>query len=139
VVRALLEEGSAARAYLLKERVSDPEQVVGAIDEVDRGGSVIDPKVVEALVADDRVAPARAMPVANLAEPLTERELEVLGLMVSGASSQDIARQLVVSLATVKTHVNHIFGKRGAESRVQVASRACGLGLVWPTRLRVEV
>src|ERR671932_1311689 len=48
--RALLEEGSAGRAYLLKERVSDPEQLVGAIREVARGGSVIDPKVVEALV-----------------------------------------------------------------------------------------
>src|SRR5437879_4811314 len=48
--RALLEEGSAGRAYLLKERVSDPEQLVGAIREVARGGSVIDPKVVETLV-----------------------------------------------------------------------------------------
>src|SRR5438105_12776573 len=49
--RALLEEGSAGRAYLLKERVSDPEQLVSAIREVARGGSVIDPKVVETLVA----------------------------------------------------------------------------------------
>src|SRR5207253_3294992 len=49
--RALLEEGSAGRAYLLKERVSDPEQLEAAIREVARGGSVIDPKVVEALVA----------------------------------------------------------------------------------------
>jgi DNA-binding NarL/FixJ family response regulator len=49
--RALLEEGSAGRAYLLKERVSDPEQLVGATREVARGGSVIDPKVVETLVA----------------------------------------------------------------------------------------
>src|SRR5215210_6454908 len=49
--RTLLEEGSAGRAYLLKERVSDPEQLVGAIREVARGGSVIDPKVVETLVA----------------------------------------------------------------------------------------
>src|SRR5690349_21312076 len=49
--RALLEEGSAGRAYLLKERVSDPEQLVGAIREVARGGSIIDPKVVETLVA----------------------------------------------------------------------------------------
>src|SRR4029450_9019529 len=48
---ALLEEGSAGRAYLLKERVSDPEQLVRAIREVARGGSVIDPKVVETLVA----------------------------------------------------------------------------------------
>jgi len=49
--RALLEEGSAGRAYLLKERISEPEQLVGAIREVARGGSIIDPKVVETLVA----------------------------------------------------------------------------------------
>src|SRR5919202_2697604 len=68
--RALLEEGSAGRAYLLKERVSDPEQLVGAIREVARGGSVIDPKVVETLVAalgelaSDREPAQLAVPVA---------------------------------------------------------------------------
>jgi DNA-binding NarL/FixJ family response regulator len=134
--RALLEEGSAGRAYLLKERVSDPEQLVGAIREVARGGSVIDPKVVETLVAalgDLQPAaepPSAARPVASLSEPLTERELEVLALVAEGASNQDIARTLVVSLATVKTHINHIFGKLDAESRVQVVARARALGLL---------
>ena len=133
--RALLEEGSAGRAYLLKERVSDPEQLVGAIREVARGGSVIDPKVVEALVAalDDHAAPVETGPdrsTSDLAEPLTERELEVLRLIAVGASNQDIARQLVVSMATVNTHVNHIFGKLGVESRVQVVARARALGLL---------
>jgi DNA-binding NarL/FixJ family response regulator len=142
--RALLEEGSAGRAYLLKERVSDPEQLVGAIREVARGGSVIDPKVVETLVsalgasipepepgakatADQRSA---ASSRSGLAEPLTERELEVLWLVADGDSNQDIARKLVVSLATVKTHINHIFGKLDAESRVQVVGRARALGLL---------
>jgi DNA-binding NarL/FixJ family response regulator len=133
--RALLEEGSAGRAYLLKERVSDPEQLVGAIREVARGGSVIDPKVVERLVAalDDHAAPVEAAAprsTSDLAEPLTERELEVLRLIALGASNQDIARQLVVSMATVKTHVNHIFGKLAVESRVQLVARARALGLV---------
>ena len=137
--RALLEEGSAGRAYLLKERVSDPEQLVGAIREVARGGSVIDPKVVETLVAalgdlQPTAEPAAAPPLARsqggLAEPLTERELEVLVLVAEGASNQDIARQLIVSLATVKTHINHIFGKLDAESRVQVVARARTLGLL---------
>src|SRR5204863_9223205 len=81
--RALLEEGSAGRAYLLKERVSDPEQLVGAIREVARGGSIIDPKVVETLVAalgelSPPLADAHAEqfpPWAPLAEPLTDREL----------------------------------------------------------------
>ena len=62
--RALLEEGSAGRAYLLKERVSDPEQLVGAIREVARGGSVIDSKVVETLVAalDGLLRPTTLVP-----------------------------------------------------------------------------
>jgi DNA-binding NarL/FixJ family response regulator len=136
--RALLEEGSAGRAYLLKERVSDPEQLVAAIREVARGGSVIDPKVVEALVGalgalvPERDAPPVAPRVAQeaLAEPLTERELEVLQLVARGDSNQDIARKLVVTLATVKTHINHIFGKLDAESRVQVVARARTLGLL---------
>jgi DNA-binding NarL/FixJ family response regulator len=140
--RALLEEGSAGRAYLLKERVSDPEQLVGAIREVARGGSVIDPKVVETLVAalGELVSDRDALPVseeerpttsrAAMPEPLTERELEVLALIAEGDSNQEIARKLVVSLATVKTHVNHIFGKLGAESRVQVVARARAAGLL---------
>jgi DNA-binding NarL/FixJ family response regulator len=140
--RALLEEGSAGRAYLLKERVSDPEQLVGAIREVARGGSVIDPKVVETLVAalGDMVSEPEpgaiveqrgaASSRSGLAEPLTERELEVLQLVAEGDSNQDIARKLVVSLATVKTHINHIFGKLDAESRVQVVARARALGLL---------
>ena len=140
--RALLEEGSAGRAYLLKERVSDPEQLVGAIREVARGGSVIDPKVVETLVAAlGNLVPEREPPASTeqrgaassrsaLAEPLTERELEVLRLVAEGDSNQDIARKLVVSLATVKTHINHIFGKLDAESRVQVVARARALGLL---------
>jgi len=138
--RALLEEGSAGRAYLLKERVSDPEQLVSAIREVATGGSVIDPKVVESLVEalGDMVPSSAASPApleqhasgGGLAEPLTERELEVLAFVAEGDSNQEIARKLVVSLATVKTHINHIFGKLGAESRVQVVARARAAGLL---------
>ena len=142
--RALLEEGSAGRAYLLKERVSDPEQLVGAIREVARGGSIIDPKVVETLVAalgelipqggglPPPEARSAAGPRGELLGPLTERELEVLRLVAEGDSNQDIARKLVVTLATVKTHINHIFSKLDAESRVQVVARARALGLLQP-------
>jgi DNA-binding NarL/FixJ family response regulator len=140
--RALLEEGSAGRAYLLKERVSDPEQLVGAIREVARGGSVIDPKIVETLVAAlGELVPERETAVApevrgashahgDVTESLTERELEVLRLVAEGDSNQDIGRKLVVTLATVKTHINHIFSKLDAESRVQVVARARALGLL---------
>ena len=129
-------------AYLLKERVSDPEQLVGAIREVARCGSVIDPKVVETLVAALGSVLPEPQPAATTeqrgaaastsrpAEPLTERELEVLQLIADGDSNQDIARKLVVSSATVKTHINHIFGKLDAESRVQVVARARALGLI---------
>jgi len=141
--RALLEEGSAGRAYLLKERVSEPEQLVGAIREVARGGSIIDPKVVETLVAalgdlartgGDALTPTADQQAssARMSEPLTERELEVLALVAEGASNQEIARKLVVSLPTIKTHINHIFGKLDAESRVQVVARARKLGLLQP-------
>jgi DNA-binding NarL/FixJ family response regulator len=136
-VRALLEEGSAGRAYLLKERVSDPEQLVAAIREVARGGSVIDPRALGDLVPGrDSVSVADDQPSSGarrqLAEPLTERELEVLRLVAAGDSNQDIARKLVVTLATVKTHINHIFSKLEAESRVQVVARARALGLLPP-------
>ena len=149
--RALLADGSAGRAYLLKERVSDPEQLVAAIREVAGGGSYIDPKVVESLVAALGDSPAEAAATVtpagvaeiaragqtgrtsdSLIEALTEREREVLRLIASGESNQDIARRLTVTLATVKTHVNHIFGKLGAESRVQVVARARVLGLLEP-------
>jgi len=143
--RALLEEGSAGRAYLLKERVSDPEQLLAAIREVARGGSVIDPKVVETLVsalgdlqpesqtaplAGSKVPPGSPPASAGAYESLTERELEVLALIASGDSNQEIARRLVISMATVKTHVNHLFGKLEAESRVQLVARARSLGLL---------
>ena len=141
--RALLEEGSAGRAYLLKERVSEPEQLVGAIREVARGGSIIDPKVVETLVAalgdlarmgrdSQKPTADQQASSARMSEPLTERELEVLALVAEGASNQEIARKLVVSVPTIKTHINHIFGKLDAESRVQVVARARKLGLLQP-------
>jgi len=119
---------------------------------VARGGSVIDPKVVEALVAAlGNPAPERAaVPTVgphelprtgsgadldleferSQIESLTERELEVLQLIAQGDSNQEIARRLVVSLATVKTHVNHVFAKLGADSRVQVVARARAVGLL---------
>jgi LuxR family maltose regulon positive regulatory protein len=63
-------------------------------------------------------------------EPLSEREIEVLGLIASGASNQDIARKLFVSLSTVKTHINNIYRKLGAGSRTQALDRARNLNLL---------
>jgi LuxR family transcriptional regulator, maltose regulon positive regulatory protein len=73
----------------------------------------------------------RATPaVPGLAEPLTDRELEVLRLLAAGRSNQRIARDLVVALDTVKKHVTHVLGKLGAANRTEAAARARELGLI---------
>ena len=82
------------------------------------------------LAAFGERAPA-APPVAQgLVEPLTERELEVLHQIAAGLSNQEIARELVIALSTVKSHVNHIYGKLGVKSRTQAVARARELDLV---------
>ncbi len=68
--------------------------------------------------------------VTGLVEPLTERELEVLRLLAAGRRNRDIARELVVTLETVKKHVSHIFDKLGAANRTEAVTRARELGLV---------
>src|SRR4029077_16727455 len=81
----LLERGSEGRAYLLKERIAHRIQLFGAIREVADGGSVIDPKVVEALVT------ARSQSVSSTMASLSPREREVLGQMAEGKSNLAIA------------------------------------------------
>ena len=71
-----------------------------------------------------------AAAVQGIVEPLTSRELEVLQLLAAGMPNQGIARQLVVSLDTVKKHVSHVLGKLGAASRTEAVARAHQLGLV---------
>jgi DNA-binding NarL/FixJ family response regulator len=102
---AFLEHGTAGRAYLLKERVADLDQLLAAIRQVTQGGSVIDPKVVEALVAArSRAAPS---PLARL----TPREREVLSLLAEGRSNAAVAEGLVLSERAVEKHINSIFAK----------------------------
>jgi LuxR family transcriptional regulator, maltose regulon positive regulatory protein len=74
--------------------------------------------------------PRTAAAVQGIVEPLTSRELEVLGLLAAGLSNQGIARELVVSLDTVKKHVGHILGKLGAASRTEAVARARQLALI---------
>lgn len=104
---ALLAEGSAGRAYLLKERVGGVDDLVHAIREVADGGSVIDPAVVEALVAANARAPRSDL------ERLTPREREILGEMAQGKSNAAIAATLVLSERAVEKHTNSIFSKLG--------------------------
>jgi DNA-binding NarL/FixJ family response regulator len=102
---ALLESGSDRRAYLLKERINDRGQLVSAIQAVAQGGSVIDPKIVEVLVA----AKTRAERSPLL--ELTAREQEVLAEIAQGKSNTAIAESLVLTKRAVEKHINSIFLK----------------------------
>jgi DNA-binding NarL/FixJ family response regulator len=104
---ALLEGGSAGRAYLLKERVQDPDELVSAIRAVANGGSVIDPKVVEALVAED--ARGERSPLKSL----TARERDVLREMAAGKSNAAIGESLFLAERSVEKVIHSIFLKLG--------------------------
>jgi DNA-binding NarL/FixJ family response regulator len=114
---SLLEKGSERRAYLLKERVSDLDQLHNAIVAVHGGGSVIDPKVVEALVA------ARSRRAESPLQHLTPRESEVLAEMAQGKNNAGIAAALVLSERAVEKHINSIFSKLGLSEEPDVHRR----------------
>jgi DNA-binding NarL/FixJ family response regulator len=101
----LLEEHPERSGYLLKERVSDVAVLVDALRRIGDGECVIDPTIVSRLVKK----PRGESPL----EELSERELEVLGLMAEGHSNQGICRKLFLSPKTVDTHVGHILRKLG--------------------------
>ncbi len=113
---AFLEHGSHGRGYLLKERVSDIDQLLAAIREVARGGSVIDPKVIDALVA------ARSRGPSALRD-LTAREAEVLSEMAQGKNNAAIAAALVLSDRAVEKHINSLFSKLGLSEERDVSRR----------------
>jgi DNA-binding NarL/FixJ family response regulator len=114
---ALLESGSAGRSYLLKERVSDVEQLVSAIHTVAEGGSVIDPKVVEALVAENARGAGSAL---NL---LTPRERDVLREMAAGKSNAAIGESLFLAERSVEKVIHSIFLKLGLTWETSVHKR----------------
>ena len=98
----LLANGSRS-GYLLKSRVSDIDEFLETLDRVCRGGSVVDPSLVQQLVAAQRVD--------DPLEPLTPREREVLALMAEGRSNAGISRRLWVTEGTVENHVHNIMAK----------------------------
>jgi DNA-binding NarL/FixJ family response regulator len=114
---ALLEGGSAGRAYLLKESVHDRAQLVAAIEAVVAGESVIDPKVVEVLVE------ARAREDASPLSELTRREYEVLAEIAQGKSNAAIASSLFLTKRAVEKHINAIFMKLNLSSPDDVSRR----------------
>jgi DNA-binding NarL/FixJ family response regulator len=114
---ALLDGGSAGRSYLLKERVHDVEQLVSAIRTVAEGGSVIDPKVVEALVAEN------ARGAESRLDQLTPRERDVLREMAAGKSNAAIGESLFLAERSVEGVIHSIFLKLGLSWETSVHKR----------------
>jgi DNA-binding NarL/FixJ family response regulator len=114
---ALLDDGSAGRAYLLKERLSDVAQLVHAIHEVAGGGSVIDPKVVDQLMS------ARDAAARSALEQLTPTERRVLAQLAQGKSNAGIAAAIGTTPRSVEKHIAGIFGKLRLESEPNVHRR----------------
>jgi DNA-binding NarL/FixJ family response regulator len=99
----LFSEGTNGVGYLLKERVSDLDELAASVRRVGNGGTVLDPAVVSQLVGRPRQG-------SDPLERLTVREREVLALMAEGRSNRAIAERLVVTEHTVEKHVKNIFG-----------------------------
>jgi DNA-binding NarL/FixJ family response regulator len=113
----LLEDGVAGLGYLLKERVSELDELVRALHDVARGGSALDPKVVEVLLAR-KLSEARS-PLLGL----TDREREVLQEMATGRNNATIAKTLFMSERAVEKHIGSVFQKLGLVEEVGVNRR----------------
>jgi DNA-binding NarL/FixJ family response regulator len=134
---ALLESGSEGRAYLLKDRLHSRAQLVATIETVAHGGSVIDPKVVEALVH------GRSPQARSQLDVLTPREREILVEMARGASNAAIAKALSLTKRAVEKHINSVFAKldlppsddvsRRVRAVLLFLAQAGGTGRVVPT------
>jgi DNA-binding NarL/FixJ family response regulator len=113
---ALFRHGTSGLAYLLKERLGDVAQLLHAVEEVRAGRSVLDPDVVDALIAT-RMAPR------GETHRLTPRELDVLHHMAQGKTNGAIAADLFLSESAIEKHINAIFSKLGVREEPLVHSR----------------
>jgi DNA-binding NarL/FixJ family response regulator len=102
---ALLDRGTRGRAYLLKERIRNRDELIGAIEAVASGSSVIDPTIVDVLIE------ARSRAAHSRLAQLTPRERELLAEIASGKSNGAIATKLCLTKRAVEKHVNSIFAK----------------------------
>jgi DNA-binding NarL/FixJ family response regulator len=123
---------AGARGYLTKD--SGAEEIRRAIETVRAGKALLEPgvqaRLLEALVQGGGTRPSgQPSPPPELPDGLTRREGEVLSLIAQGLSNQEIAGRLFVSEATVKTHINNIFGKTGVRDRAQAVTYAYRHGL----------
>ena len=124
----LLENGVGGLGYLLKERVAERDELVRALQEVARGGSALDPKVIEALLARK----SQEQPSALLG--LSDREREVLQQMATGRNNHTIAKTLYMSDRAVEKHIGSIFQKLGlVEEGEEVIADLAVLAFLDPT------
>ncbi len=121
---------AGAAGYLLKDVSS--EKLVEAIRAAARGESFLQPSVAAKVIAEfTRISGQPTRPEAQpLVEPLSERELEILVIMASGATNREIAEQLYIAEGTVKNHVTNILSKLGARDRTQAVVKAQELGIL---------
>ena len=117
----LVRHGADGLGYLLKERIGDRDQLVHALRETARGGSVIDPVLVDALVGRRRLEQA-----SGLAD-LTDRELDVLRAMAQGMSNSAVAASLYLSESSIEKHVSAIFAKLGLAEEPRVHRRVAAV------------
>jgi DNA-binding NarL/FixJ family response regulator len=121
---------AGASGFLLKG--ASTYEVTGAIRVVAAGDALIAPSVTRRLIDEFARRPGDRVPPPPGLSELTAREREVLDLVAAGLSNVEIARELVVSAATVKTHVAHILGKLGVRDRVQAVIRLYESGVIQP-------
>ena len=121
---------AGASGFLLKD--APPEQLVAGIRTIATGESLLAPSITRRLIEGFINRPAPGARDAPDLQDLTPRELEVLELIGRGRSNTEIARQLVVSETTVKTHVAHVFSKLAVRDRAQAVVVAYETGLVQP-------
>ena len=114
---ALLEQGTGGRAYLLKERLRNKDELIAAIQAVARGGSVIDPTIVDVLIA------ARTRTANSRLSELTPRERELLAEIATGKSNAAIAESLFLTKRAVEKHINSIFSKLDLPDTEDVSRR----------------
>jgi DNA-binding NarL/FixJ family response regulator len=116
---------AGAKGYLLKD--APPEELVRGIETVASGRSLLPPEIAMKLMqVISQGGPAKG----GEAEQLTERELEILKLMASGAANKEIAASLFISENTVKTHISNLFQKLGARDRTEAVTKALARGVI---------
>jgi DNA-binding NarL/FixJ family response regulator len=120
---------AGAVGYLLKDVSS--EKLVEAIRTAARGETFLQPSVAAKVVAEfARLTEQKPGPPQSLVEPLSEREMEIMALVATGASNKEIATELFIAEGTVKNHLTNILGKLGVRDRTQAALKAKELGLI---------